>query len=398
MSAAEDHEQAPSSSGGPATFPGSARGPADPLPAGSRAQAARPYFEIALRHQPAFLRAKARLVDCLRLGGEIQAARAQAARLLQEAQSLGLRAVQAQAFRSLGLLAAIEGEPRAAEEQYRQAHRLELARQDPLGQAEALAEQARLALAEGRLARAQELFVEVRELGQKAGDLLGQIDALLRLGSVMLSDGRLDAAGKVLEEARGLASGIRDPWEEHRLLASLGEVAWRKGEIDAAVDAWRQALVFYRQQEDRPRILLLTSNLGRALLAQGELAEAEGLFQDQLELARQAAKPRLEAEAALRLAWLSLRQGYPFQARGHLETVLALDHHLDDRDDLRRVIAWLAYEQGNFALAIETQRQLERQSTGGFSDTDAAFLEVYEEAARQRQRLPVPGEEAYVGS
>ncbi|MCG8461696.1 MAG: hypothetical protein MI919_35895, partial [Holophagales bacterium] len=62
MSGAEDHEQAPSSSGGPATFPGSARGPADALPAGSRAQAARPYFEIALRHQPAFLRAKARLV------------------------------------------------------------------------------------------------------------------------------------------------------------------------------------------------------------------------------------------------------------------------------------------------------------------------------------------------
>lgn len=364
---------------------------------GERARWSQPFFEIALRHEPTFVQAKARLADCLRVRGQLPEARALAEELLQEAQSLGSRAVQAEAFRDLGLIAALEGDVVAAREQYRQAQRLEEGRGDGAGQAEALFEQARLALAQNDSEQAEALLTEVSTLRQGLGDRLGRIDASLRIGSSMLAEGRFDEAGQILEEARRAAVELRDPWEEHRALASLGEVAWRRGDLDVAAEAWRQALVFYRQQEDRPRLLLLSHNLARALRLLGRMEEAEALYQDQLEMAQEAGNRRLEADAYLRLAWLSLRQGYPFQARPHLDAALALDRHLDDRDDLRRVIAWLAYEQGNFDLAIRTLSQLERQSTTVWTATDAAFLEVYRQAKAEGRRLPVPGEENYIG-
>lgn len=362
-----------------------------------RAAEAQPYFEIALRHEPTFLQAKARLVDCLRAGGLLAEARTLAEELLKESQAMGARAVQAKAFRDLGMLAALDGDSTAALEQYRQAHRLEQGRADLAGQSEALYEQARLALAESDDPRAEELFVEVANLREGLGDRLGHVDALLRLGSLTLSGGRLEAAEGFLERARTLAVEMRDPWDEHRAIASLGEVAWRQGRLEEAAELWRQALVFSRQQEDGPRLLLLSHNVAKALRLLGRAAEAETLYQDQLELARQAGDRRLEADAALRLAWLSLRQGYPFQARDHLDAALELDRYLDDRDDLRRVIAWLAYEQGNYDLAIETMAQLERSATTAWTGSDTDFLAVFRKAKEEDRRLPVPGEEDFVG-
>ena len=359
------------------------------------ATAGRRYFEIALRHRPDFFLARLRLAGVLRQLGDLEAARGIAEELLTQTQARGQRVGQARAYRALGLISAVDGDVAVAAEHYRQALRLEIQRNAPLAQAAAVGAQAQLALASGYPDKAQELFAEVLQLRQQAGDRLGQIDALVRLSSLAIGRGELPAAAGLLQDARAMAQDLNDVWEERRIAASLGEVAWRQGDATVAADEWEQALTFYRRRGDVSRQLLLSRNLARARAATGDLEAAEDLTHEQLELARGENRPALEADAALRLALLQLRQGYPSQAKQHLDRVLELDGYLDERSELQRAIAWMAYEQGHFELAVSTHRQLPRGDDGQLSDYDASFLAVYRHARALGRRLPLPHEAGY---
>ncbi|MEM8933485.1 MAG: hypothetical protein AAGE94_20005, partial [Acidobacteriota bacterium] len=332
------------------------------------------YFEIALHGAPDFLHARAAMIEILRFQGRLRRARGMAEELLRDAQSRGSAVLQANTFRTLGLLAALDGDNAAAYEQYRQAYRLEGQRRDRLRQAAALEEQARVALAIDRRDEALKLFSQVLQLRRGEGDRLGEIDVLLRLGSLMLSDANLDAATETLAEARDDARQIGDAWAEHRVAVSQGEVAWRREDPVAAAEHWQAALAFYRQRGDRRRVLYLSRDLARATHRLGDFTAAEELYADQLEAAQALEDERLVAEACLRLAELELRQGYAFQAEDHVRCAIEGDRHIENRSDLQRVIAWLAYEQGNFQLAVETFTRLRRQSTDLWTAEDEAIF------------------------
>ena len=362
------------------------------------AKVALPYFEIALSHHPDFVHAKLRWIECLRRTGRATEAEPVAQELLSQAQSRGSRALQAEAFRALGILYALRGNTVAADEQYKHSLRLDQRRKDPRGEAIAHYERARLALADGRSEDAESLFQESLKKKREDGDQLGQIDLLVRLGSLFLTSDRLEDAENLLNQALLASTELDDVWNEHRVLASLGEVAWRQGRSDDAVELWGRALSFYQQQEDGQRIMLLSRNLARALIESGDYGAAESRYRDQLEYAQNLEDPRLEAEAVVRLAWLQLRQGYPFQARPLVQRAVELDRYLTDRTDLQRVIAWMAYEEGDYALAMKTQGDLRRQSADVWTEQDEAFLMVYGQARVQRRRLPLPGERGEPGA
>lgn len=353
-----------------------------------------PYFEIALRNRPDFVQAKLRLIECLRRDGRAAAAVPMAEELLGQAQSRGNRSLQAQSFRALGLLKAMQGDPVSAAEQYKHAGRIDARRGDLRGESESLYERARLALAGGAGDQAEALFIEALEKRREAGDRLGQIDLMVRLGSLFLATERYDDAGRLLDQGLQSATELRDVWNEHRIVASLGEVAWRQGRLADAVEAWDRALAFYRLQEDSQRILLLSRNLARVLIEKGDFAAAEERYRDQVDLARELENPRLEAEATVQLAWLQLRLGYPFQARPLVNRAVELDRYLTDRTDLQRVIAWMAYEEENYSLALTTLGDLRRQAPEQWTELDEAFLSVYGRARVERRRLPLPGERA----
>ena len=127
----------------------------------------------------------------------------------------------------------------------------------------------------------------------------------------------------------------------------------------------------------------------------GELDEAEDRLQDMRELAIEVEDRVAEARASLGLAWLMLRTGYPYQSKPHLDRALELDRWIDNRVLLQLVIAWFAYEQGNYALAVETQSRIQRQHPA-WGAVEEAFLRVFREAAILGRRLPLPGEDGYV--
>ncbi len=360
-------------------------------------ETARGYFEIALRHRPDFLQARSRLAECALRLGDLERARQLAGELVQAAQARGERALEAEALGTLAHLAALDGDLAQAADDYSRAFEIHVGRGDRAAQAAVLFELARIALARGAPERAEEHYVEMLRIQQDVGDRLGEIETLYQIGSLQLAGSDLEGAGRVLADARELALSVGDAWAEMRVLASLGEVALRRGETEAAKAHWRRALQFYRERrEEDSRRLLLNYKLAEALVATGELDEAEGRLHDLRELAAERGDRRFEARASVGLAWLMLRTGYPYQAKPHLDRALELDRWLEDRKLLQLVIAWYAYEQGNYRLALETQQEAKRQATT-WGAVDEEFLQVYRQAENLGRRLPVPGEDRDAG-
>ncbi len=362
------------------------------------AAAARPYFEIALRHRPGFFQAKARLADCMRHAGELDSAVELTSELIREAQSRGERLMEARSLRGLASLQAIQGRLDEASALYTQAYAVHLDLSDRTAQQSALYEMARLALANDEAARAEELYVEMLRLQQDLGDRLGEADTLFQIGSLLLTGGDYEGAEQLFADANKMALETSDVWTEMKVTTSLGEIAQRKGELETARTQWSRALQFYEQHEENPRRLLLAFQLAQLLVRMEDLAEAEDHLHDIRELALELGDEQYEARASLGLAWILLRTGYPKQAKPHIDRALELDRWLDDRKLMQAVIAWYAYEQGSYTLAIQTQDAIKRHSDRRWTPLDEAFLRIFREAEILGRRLPLPGEAGYVDS
>ncbi len=358
--------------------------------------AAQPYFEIALRHQPGFVQAKARLMDCAQRLGELERGVEIAGELLREAQSRGDRDLEARSLQRLASLAALQGRLDEASDLYAQAYSMHLDLSDRPAQAATLYETARPPLVGHDSPKAEELYVEMLRIQQELGDRLGEADTLFQIGSLLLAGGDYDGAEQALADSRELSLQTGDVWTEMRVTTSLGEIAQRRGELETAKRLWRRALGFYQQRQENPRRLLLSYKLAQTLVESGELDEAEDRLHDMRELAVELEDRAYEARAALGLAWILLRTSYPKQAKPHLDRALELDRWLDDRKLMQLVIAWYAYEQGNYRLAVDAQSAIQRHTSDSWWPGDEAFLRVFREAEQQGRRLPLPGEAGYV--
>ncbi len=356
-------------------------------------EAARPYFEIALRARPEMLAAAFHLAECDRLAGRLPESRNRTIETLRAAQVRGESGWQRRSLHQLALLEGQEGRNGEARKLAARALSLATTDGDRSARLEVLGDLARFALADTARERAMEIYGELLDLEEELGDRLGRSATLTEVARVALTSGELDDAEARLEEARRLTGELGDVRGEIQVLASLGEVHSRRGKRQAAVEAWSRALEFYEQSGESSEQILLKRNVAETLLLDDDLDGAEGAFKDLHDLAVELGDLRMEALAAMRLTWVHLRRGYPFLARNHLERALALDENLREPLTLQRLIAWLAYEEGNYRLAIDTLSAVKRQAGEAWRAQDQEFLDVFVRAGEEGERLPLPGDD-----
>lgn len=349
-------------------------------------------FEIVLGLEPRFLAARFAQAELARRAGRLEESRQLFLAVLEEAQNRGERVWEARTLHALAVSTALVGRTDEAVTLASQVPSLPAIAGDRAARLAVLRDLARFALAAGDEARASELYREAGTLQQELGDRLGRVDTLAQLGALALRAQDLDAAERDLAEARDLAQELGDARTEMQVLASLGEIASRRGDDAAAIDMWRRAATFFGQRGETARRLLLARNVAEAVLRGGDLDAAEDAFQDVRELAVAAGDATLEGLASLRLAYVLLRRGYPYQARPHLDRALALDRRVDEPLTLQRLIAWMAYEEGKYRLAVDTLSAVKRQAGDGWREQDEGFLAAFTRALERGERVPLPGE------
>lgn len=355
---------------------------------------ARPYFAICLDHQPDFLLAKARLASCEKALGNFEEAESLQLEVLQDSQKRADQGLQGRTLVALAELAEAQGRGEEARRLYAQSSSIWLSLGDEGAQMEVVEALADRLISEGQSARAIELLSEELANRQDSKDLLGRAGLLLRLGELYLESAELESAEPFLEEAGKIAVDLGDAWIEHRVITALGRVAKSQNDLATAEERWLQALSFYEQHGDREQQRDLTLQLAELYLAKNDLDRAEELFHQLRDLGLADDHLPSEGLASLRLAQVLLRKGYPRQARTHLERALELDDLIGQRITLQLTIAWLAYEQGNYRLAVETQQAAKRQAER-WGPVREAYLKVFERALEENRRLPLPGEDGY---
>lgn len=357
---------------------------------------ARSYFAICLHHQADFLLAKARLASCERDLGNLEQAESLQLEVLQESQKRADQALQGRTLVALAELAEAQGRSEESRRLYAQSSSIWLSLGDDGAQLEVVDALVDRFIAEGAIDRATELLSEELAAHPDSKDLLGRAGLLLRLGELHLDGADLDRAEPFLEEARQIAVDLGDAWIEHRVITALGRVAESQRDLETAEQSWQQALTFYEQHGDREQQRDLTLRLAELYLGKNELDRAEELFHRLRDLALADAHLPSEGLASLRLAQVLLRKGYPRQARTHLQRALELDGVVGQRITLQLTIAWLAYEQGNYRLAVDTQQAAKRQAER-WGAVREAYLQVFEQALKENRRLPLPGEQGFQG-
>ena len=163
-----------------------------------------------------------------------------------------------------------------------------------------------VAHAQGDLASEKRFLEEARPLFAQLGDHLSLAQALMRLGGVAITDGQFDRARELLLESERIASELGDP----RLFAAAADarahIPLYQGDYGQAEVLFEQGLQRAREAEDQERVKFTLTNLGFTVLEQGRLRDAASLFRASLvihvDLTQSSTDAAIEGLAAIAVA------------------------------------------------------------------------------------------------
>jgi serine/threonine protein kinase/tetratricopeptide (TPR) repeat protein len=173
----------------------------------------------------------------------------------------------------------------------------------------ALAELAWVHAKRGQFDRAMALTHEAKHIARRCGDLMAEYRAVSVQGLTQLESGDQEAAITRLEQALELARGLSLRRREGVELHNLGECYYFLERYDEALARSRQALAIFLEIHDRATEGDCRVNIGRTLMAQGNLADALQMLMRGRELASTAGRGEYEGLALLELGLADVDAG-----------------------------------------------------------------------------------------
>ena len=142
---------------------------------------------------------------------------------------------------------------------------------------------------------------------------------------------------------------------ESALLTTLGLVAFHRGDYAQAKGLFEEGLCLARRLEDRTRICTVLTHLGRVLQYQGDYSEAKARYLEGLNLARESGDHELLNRLLIYLGGVTRLQGDVQQAQCYYEESLVLGRSLGHREHVGAVLndlGIMAAQRGEMSAAI----------------------------------------------
>jgi predicted ATPase/class 3 adenylate cyclase len=214
-------------------------------------------------------------------------------KLLALPDALASTSSRAFALITLGDIELSQGEYADAEKSF--AESLQIYRQlgDEKGIAEALGELARLSIQQGEYLQAGELSQESLELSRKIGDEFQISQALNRLAHGLRAQDDLRRANELLKESMTLFSQMVDMGSIQNFFASpesqnayfsLASSKQDQGHFEGARKVFEDGLAFFRKTGSSHEIAWFLRYLANLSWREGDLANAETLYQESLQI------------------------------------------------------------------------------------------------------------------
>ena len=242
-----------------------------------------------------------------------------------------------------------------------------------------------LAGEQGDRASAAALLEECIRCGQDADAIGPQAMAMSHLSGVLPLD-RSDEKVSLAREAARLARGTGDRWLMRATLNNLGETLREVGDIPGALEAYERALALYRELGHATGTALVLSNLAELAVVQGDLARADALAAEAMELSE-----RFENDSGIGIAngvlgWVALAEGRSDEATGRFRASLGLIHetgHLLSVTSLLLGLAAAAAARGDAtrsarlaAAADRAEEEVGRQPSAADADIHLRYLDA----------------------
>lgn len=225
---------------------------------------------------------------------------------------------------------------------------------------------------EGNIERAKQLAADAIRVAQ-ASDLKSvAANGLIDLGLAIMSRD-LDEAGNYFQQALDLARRDKSQVIEMRAHLALGRVAFQKNDNDTAISELQTALNFYKAAGYRRETSIALSVLGRAYQDKGEDEKALKLFEEQIELVKQAGDESGLADSHMNLGILiGVNQEKYTEGLTHLDEKLRIDQS-------RHSERGMAYDQLNRGNLLS--------QLGRYDEARAAFDAAFDLANKKEAQL-----------
>lgn len=156
---------------------------------------------------------------------------------------------------------------------------------------------------------------EALQIRRAHADQRGEAVSLYTLGTIELGSGHLATGEGFLQQSLAIRQTINDIEGITQCQSALGILAYETGDRKSAIAAWRDALMHARETGDRRSQAFLLNNIGEALTAEKEYAEAADSLAEAGELANALADLRAQAEIERNIGILALSRGDDEAAR-----------------------------------------------------------------------------------
>jgi serine/threonine protein kinase/Tfp pilus assembly protein PilF len=179
---------------------------------------------------------------------------------------------------------------------------------------------------QGNLERAKALAAEAIQLAQNNNLKNLAANGLIDLGLALVSRGNFDEAGRYFRQALDLAERDGARSSKARAILALARVNQQLGNNDEAISGAQEALTFYKDSGYVRETSISLTVLGRAHQDKGEEDVALKIFEQQLQLSRDADDQSGVADSHMNLALLrGLNQGLYPEALSHLDDKYKID-------------------------------------------------------------------------
>ena len=162
------------------------------------------------------------------------------------------------------------------------------------------------------------------------GATAARAKALIGLTVLTGNTGNFPRARKTAEEAIALNEALGDDWGAAYATHMLGAALLEEGELAEAELLFEQSTDAFRRLGDQHSAFLVTRNLARLLDRRGERERERALHEDTLRLAQETHNPRIEASTLGALAIIAARDGRSGDAMAMLRRSLRIHRDLGD--------------------------------------------------------------------
>jgi len=216
----------------------------------------------------------------------------------------------------------------------------------PVVHAEALHAAGALAWDQGDFRAARYLLSAAHSRFLELGDLAGQVRANFKLACVLGLQGHSATAREMLDRCMRESQELGDPQLAAESVATLGRLALQEGEIEEAELLWQDGLASYRAAGDMWGVMASLGDLGEAVLRRGDLQAARPLLDESLDLARNMKDKWRIAQCLATLGQLAAIQGDLERARRLHHGALGVRREIGERVGLADSLEDLALLAG----------------------------------------------------